>query len=104
MRARLPKVEIFLLAYYPVNPEAAAAPYLKKAFQYRTNEAIRQANEGVRRLAQKIIGCRYLDLNAAITDEAGNLKAEYTVEGMHMDADGYAAVLDALLPVLKTLR
>lgn len=34
----------------------------------------------------------------------GNLKAEYTVEGMHMYADGYAAVLDALLPVLKTLR
>ena len=29
-----------------------------------------------------------------------SLKAEYTVEGMHMYGDGYARILDALLPYL----
>ena len=37
---------------------------------------------------------------AGITDAEGRLKAEYTVEGMHMYGDGYARILDALLPYL----
>ncbi len=102
VRARLPETEIFLLAYYPVNPGVAAAPYLKEIFRHRTNAVIRAANRGVQCLAQKT-GCRYLDLNDSITDENGELKAAYTVEGMHMYADGYEAVLKALLPTLKTL-
>lgn len=102
IRAHLPQVKIFLLAYYPVNPEAAGNPWMKQVFQYRTNERIRAASEGVKQLAQKH-GAAFLDLNAGITDEKGNLKAEYTIEGMHMYANGYKPVLDALLPVLETL-
>ncbi len=102
IRAHLPQVKIFLLAYYPVNPEAAANPWMEQVFQYRTNERIRAASEGVKQLAQKH-GAAFLDLNAGITDENGNLKAEYTIEGMHMYANGYKPVLDALLPVLETL-
>lgn len=102
IRAHLPQVKIFLLAYYPVNPEAAGNPWTKQVFQYRTNERIRAASEGVKQLAQKH-GAAFLDLNAGITDGSGNLKAEYTIEGMHMYANGYKPVLDALLPVLETL-
>ncbi len=102
IRAHLPQVKIFLLAYYPVNPEAAGNPWMKQVFQYRTNERIRAASEGVKQLAQKH-GAAFLDLNAGITDGNGNLKAEYTIEGMHMYANGYKPVLDALLPVLETL-
>ncbi len=102
IRAHLPQVKIFLLAYYPVNPEAAGNPWMKQVFQYRTNERIRSASECVKELAQKH-GAAFLDLNAGITDENGNLKAEYTIEGMHMYANGYKPVLDALLPVLETL-
>ncbi len=102
IRAHLPQVKIFLLAYYPVNPEAAGNPWMEQVFQYRTNERIRAASEGVKQLAQKH-GAAFLDLNAGITDGNGNLKAEYTIEGMHMYANGYKPVLDALLPVLETL-
>lgn len=102
IEANVPGVQIFLLAYYPVNPEAADNPWMKQVFQHRTNERIRAASEGVKALAEKH-NARFLDLNAGITDENGNLKAEYTIEGMHMYADGYKPVLDALLPTLKTL-
>ena len=48
-------------------------------------------------------GARFLDCNAGLTDGDGNLKAEYTIEGMHMYANGYKPVLGALLPVLEEI-
>lgn len=102
IKANVPGVKIFLLAYYPVNPEAATNPWMQNLLRFRTNDRIRAASAAVKLLAEKH-GAEFLDLNAGITDEKGNLKAEYTVEGMHMYADGYKPVLDALLPVLKAL-
>lgn len=96
----LPDTRLYLMAYYPVNHQIEANPYMKEIFQYRTNERIRKANEGVRELAASY-GAVYLDLNDAITDENGNLKEEITVEGMHMYANGYKQLLDRLMPVLK---
>lgn len=72
---------------------------MKSALQQRTNTRITSANAAVEKLAAEF-GAAYLDLNAGITDEAGNLKVEYTIEGMHMYGDGYKPVLDALLPYL----
>ncbi|MBQ0001749.1 MAG: lysophospholipase [Clostridiales bacterium] len=103
VEAHVPDVKIFLLAYYPINPEAADNPWMKEVCRYRTNTRINEASEGVKALAEKH-GASFLNLNAGITDEKGNLKAEYTIEGMHMYANGYKPVLDALLPVLETLK
>lgn len=99
----VPGIRIFLLAYYPVNPEAAGNPWMEQVLRFRTNERICAANEAVKRLAEKHCAA-FLDLNAGITDENGNLKAEYTIEGMHMYANGYKQVLDALLPTLNTIK
>ena len=103
IREHLPEADVWLLAYYPVNPAAGSKVfYVDYLLKYRTNQRIAEANEGVRALAEKM-GMHYLDLNAGLTDENGNLKAEYTVEGIHMYVDGYRVVLDNLLPVLETL-
>lgn len=102
IRDRLPDAKLFLLAYYPVNPNAADNPYTAEMFRYRTNERIREANTGVQTLAERY-GAGYLDLNAGITDGEGKLRAEYTVEGVHMYADGYERVLRSLTPVLHEL-
>ena len=67
-----------------------------------TVSAVR-ANEMVKELAAEV-GAAYIDANDDIKDEKGQLKAEYTVEGMHMYANGYKAVLDRLLPHLLTLK
>lgn len=102
IEANVPGVKIFLLAYYPVSPEAATNLWMQQLLRYRTNDRIRAASEAVKQLAAKH-GAEFLDLNAGITDEKGNLKVEYTIEGMHMYANGYKPVLDALLPVLREL-
>jgi len=100
IREHLPTTKLHLLAYYPVNPVVAESiPHAKAALQQRTNARILSANAAVQKLAAEF-GAEYLDLNAGITDTAGNLKAEYTIEGMHIYGDGYKPVLDALLPYL----
>lgn len=78
----------------------AEDPGLIECFHWRTNERIREASEGVQALARKY-GAEFLDLNKDLCDAAGNLKAEYTIEGMHLYANGYRPVMDALLPLLR---
>ncbi len=100
IRERLPQVRLYLLAYYPVNPEVSGEPFMQEVFRFRTNERIKSASQGVRRLAEEF-GGEFMDLNAGLLDEKGQLKAEYTIEGMHMYADGYWQVLERLLPKLR---
>lgn len=87
---RLPGVVIYMMAYYPINYEAAEE-WMKPCLAIRTNEKIRKANEQVKMLA-KMHGQNYIDVNAPLTDEQGRLKAEYTIEGMHIKPEGYRAI------------
>lgn len=104
IREKLPRAGLTLLAYYPVNPQVGMKnPWGAEVFQYRTNARIAEANRAVKELAERM-GAAYLDVNAGITDGDGNLKAEYTVEGMHIYGDGYFQVLQALLPALRGLE
>ena len=102
IEARLPETKLYLLAYYPVNPEVSSEPFMREVFRHRTNARILSASHGVKGLA-KAHGARFMDLNAGLYDSWGQLKAEYTIEGMHMYADGYKQVLDELLPVLESI-
>lgn len=100
--SHLPGVKLHLLAYYPINEKITEGTPMNEVFKQRTNARIDEANEAVAELAAEI-GAEYHDLNAGITDADGRLKAEYTIEGMHMYGDGYKPVLDALLPILREL-
>jgi len=86
----VPGVQIYLMAYYPIN-DAAAAESMKACLRIRTNEKIAAANRQVEQLALRH-GQRYIDVNAPLTDEEGRLKAEYTIEGMHIKPEGYRAI------------
>lgn len=90
IEAALPGVELILMAYYPINYDAAAQD-MKACLRIRTNERIREANRAVEALAARH-GQKYMDFNAALTDEQGRLKAEYTIEGMHIKPEGYRAI------------
>ena len=94
--AHLPGVRLTLLAYYPVNHEAAPDD---SWFFYRTNQRIHEANEAVQALAEKY-NLDFLDLNAPLTDENGSLKAEFTIDGVHMYPNGYREVWKEFLLAL----
>ncbi|MCD7885533.1 MAG: GDSL-type esterase/lipase family protein [Lachnospiraceae bacterium] len=94
IKARLPQTKVYMMAYYPVNetdkvPEGWGAGL----FVNRNNRNLPVANAAVKALAEKM-GNTYIDVNEGLTDERGMLKAEYTVEGVHMYANGYRVVLE----------
>lgn len=97
IRERMPEAEINMMAYYPVNEtdKLPEGEWGKTAFVTRTNENIGIANAAVEKLAAKK-GCRFINANDGLTDERGKLKKEFTIEGIHMYANGYQVVLDNL--------
>lgn len=99
IEAKLPQTIIYLMAYYPVNYEAAAEN-MKECLKIRNNEKIRTASAEVKKLAEKH-GQRYIDINKNLIDEQGRLKAEYTIEGLHINEDGYRAVYDDIMVYVK---
>lgn len=96
IKNKLPETEVFMMAYYPVNENAAgedAAEYLKYMFKNRTNENLITANAEVEKLAAEF-GYHYINVNEGLCDETGRLKKEFTIEGIHMYANGYCVVLE----------
>lgn len=103
IREHLPETKITLLAFYPVNEAIGLAnPMTEEVFRARTNKKLLQANQAVEELAARY-GAEFKNLNSGITDETGNLKAEYTVEGMHIYPDGYRQVWNQLKDELMQL-
>ena len=101
--SHVPGVKLHLLAYYPVNPDLEGQEgWAAEALRHRTNQVLREANQGVEALAREM-GAEYLDLNAPLLDDQGRLRAQYTKEGIHLYPAGYQAVLGELLPVLRSL-
>lgn len=99
IKTAVPDVKIYLMAYYPVNFEAASEE-MKECLKIRTNEKITAANAEVKKLAEKH-GQRYIDINRNLKDELGRLRAEYTIEEMHINEDGYRAVYDDIMAYVK---
>lgn len=83
-------VSMYIMAYYPVNYNAATEE-MKPCLKIRSNEKIKAANEEVARLARKF-NANYIDVSEPLKDENGDLKAEFTIEGMHINEQGYRAV------------
>ena len=91
----MPDTVIYLMAYYPVNYEAAD-DNMKECLKIRNNEKINAANKAVQELAIRQ-NQRYIDINDNLKDHMGRLKAEYTIEGIHINHKGYRAIFNDLV-------
>ena len=83
------------MAYYPVNPDVAEGD-VKECLKVRSNARIAEANAAVKQLAENH-GQRFIDLNGPLTDAQGRLKAEYTIEGIHINHAGYRSIFSELM-------
>lgn len=95
IRDRLPESEVYLMAYYPVNEvdKVPQGEWGKHMFDTRNNENLKHANRAVKELAGKM-RYQYIDVNEGLTDNNGRLKQEFTLEGIHMYANGYRVILE----------
>ncbi len=95
-RERLPKTEVIVMAYYPVNDQISDLPaWAKEACSVRTQKNLDRVNASVRSMAAEL-GCQYIDANAGLKDTHGRLKEEYTIDGIHMYAAAYEQVFAAI--------
>jgi len=100
---RLPNTDLILMAYYPVNQDAADTLQMRDTLAVRSNERILSANKAIMEMALRL-GARYIDVNKRLYDAKRRLKKEYTVEGMHLNPAGYEAIFRELLPYLQECK
>lgn len=91
IHARLPETKVILEALYPVN-KSGAAKIDRGSVDNKDNGLINETNA----LLKDIKGVRFLDLSSVLKDENGELKLEYTREGLHLNAKGYFAITPPL--------
>jgi lysophospholipase L1-like esterase len=89
VRRESPPTEITVLGVLPVNPTFPKPPTYDNARVAETNRRLKE-------LAGEVPGVRFLDLAGYLADDAGNLRREFTTDGMHMNIDGYLAIREAL--------
>lgn len=99
IKKRLPALKIYVMAFYPGNKEVAN-PFFKNVLLSRTNQKIATLNKEIETLAKRK-NIRFIDVNAPLEDKQGNLKASYSIDGVHFYGDGYAAILPYLLDYLN---
>ena len=66
-------------------------------------EKLSDANAAVEKLCEKL-NIRFINVNDGLTDETGLLKKEYTVDGIHMYANGYQIVYQNMKPYIQEAR
>ena len=86
--------KITLISLIPVNSQVD--PY---TVGLRSNDQIQKVNQGLREIA-KNEKLDYIDLYSSLKDDQGNLKAEYTVDGLHLSDAGYQVVQEIIEPYL----
>lgn len=102
IQTRLPQTKIYVMAYYPVNTTAdfgEAHEEHAALYEHRSNGRLEQANQLVTKLAAKH-QVPFINVNAGLTDQNGDLKPALTFDGAHMLPQGYEIVFQNLLPYL----
>ena len=95
-KARIPDAEIYCMAYYPTNLHLPnQEPWAADMLAERTKENIAECNRRVAALAQKY-GYHYIDVNDGLTNESGEQKEEFAIDGVHMYAEAYEIVFNNL--------
>ena len=94
-----PETNVILQAVYPVNRHMDTLGG-RMMVGSRNKEDICALNARLETLAAEK-GVTWLDLTAALSDENGELKKEYTYDGLHPTAAGYQVITEYILPLLK---
>ena len=88
------QAEIFVESLYPVNGSVSSAVGV------RSNEAIQNINAQLEKYCKKK-NLTYIDMYSKLQDEQGNLQTQYTVDGLHLNDEGYQIVAGVLQKYMK---
>lgn len=95
-----PYCEIYLESIYPVNNTDDEKIDHGMIGNSRNNEKVKAVNEELKKLSKKE-DIHYIDLYPLLIDDEGNLKLEYTTEGLHISDEGYEIITKELNKYLE---
>lgn len=98
IRRQSADTNVILEAVYPVNKNLSAEA--RAMVGVRTNGKIQKLNALLKPLAEEF-GCIWLDLTDVLSEENGNLCACYCYDGLHLNANGFKAISEKIIPLLK---
>ncbi len=94
IKSRLPSAAVIVQSVYPVNSVHG------KEYASRLTPLISELNSALEAL-DKEHGYVFVNVYPAIDDGTGSLIREYSDDGLHPNAAGYAAISSVLEPYLK---
>lgn len=87
-----PSTKLYLQSVLPVNPKVRNMPI--------SNADILVLNEGIRQISVDF-QTTFIDLHPHFLNAQGALHEQFTLDGIHLDAEGYFVWRDILIPYLK---
>lgn len=100
-KQKSPRTHIILQAVYPINKSDRESLYEKLQLRDRDNQTIITLNQMLKELADKE-NITFLDVTPYLVNDSGELKKEYTFDGLHPNMQGYLAIRDEILNTLKS--
>ena len=91
IHALSPTTVVYTLSLLPINSELYHG--------YANTDKIEKFNAGIKTLAQTF-AMNYVDLNQAMKNEKGELKQDFTYDGIHLTVQGYKTWAQVLGPLL----
>lgn len=85
-----PKTKIYIQSVLPLYE-----PYTKEAYLKNKKDSILNLNAGIKQVAAKF-NLPYINLHEIFADENGDLKKEYTADGIHLKPAAYVLWVDFL--------
>ena len=87
-----PLSQIKLVSILPVNESTD----FKQTVYIRTNEKIKVWNQAYQDLSSAYMQVEYVSVFENLLDQEGQLKADYTTDGLHLSVPGYQALSSTL--------
>ena len=87
-----PLSQIKLVSILPVNE----SENFKQTVYIRTNEKIKEWNQAYQELALAYMQAEYVSVFDKLLDQEGQLKSDYTTDGLHLSVSGYQTLSKAL--------
>lgn len=93
IKTSLPECEVYVETLYPVNPDTR--PVYLNSVADRKNEDILKINAALIPLCEEM-GVTLINVHDSLTDADGKLREELTMDGLHVNKDGYSIVTNIL--------
>ena len=91
LRAESPKTEVYVISILPVNQTFPKGPV-------HDNATIRDTNRQLKDLVKDFNHVTFVDASSALSDAEGNLRKELSVDGLHLNIEGYLVLGTVLKP------